>query len=72
MPVYEYECPKCGEVTEAIRPMRDADAPLACAKCGHAKTLRKHSVFMAAASKPAGSAPSAGGGCGPGCGCHLH
>jgi len=77
MPVYEYECPRCGEVTEAIRTMRNADEPVACEKCGHAQTSRKHSVFMTAAPRSGGGAGDfgpamGGGGCGAGCGCHPH
>lgn len=72
MPVYEYECAKCGETTEAIRPMRDADEPQPCDKCGSAKTSRKHSVFMTAAPKSGPGPAMGGGGCGAGCGCHPH
>lgn len=47
MPVYEYVCEKCHATTEMIRTMNDADAPVACERCGHSKTQRIHSVFMA-------------------------
>lgn len=47
MPVYEYECSDCGQVTEVIRSMSQADAPLACGSCGASKTKRKHSIFAA-------------------------
>jgi putative FmdB family regulatory protein len=36
MPVYEYRCLACGEVTEAIQPMGQAVPPGACAACGGA------------------------------------
>lgn len=63
MPVYEYECQKCGHVTEALRKMSDADAAIACEKCGNAQTHRSHSVFAAGASdSPAASLPMGGGG----------
>lgn len=33
MPTYEYECKKCGQITEAFQPI--TDSPLKkCAKCG--------------------------------------
>ncbi len=48
MPMYEYECEGCGKVTEALRPMRDADEPIACEHCGKKRTQRIHSVFAAA------------------------
>lgn len=70
MPVYEYACAVCGKVTEAIRPMIDADAPLRCEHCDSTKTTRQHSTFKAQASQPAStSAPWAGGGGGGGGGC---
>ncbi|MCC6680547.1 MAG: zinc ribbon domain-containing protein [Phycisphaeraceae bacterium] len=74
MPVYEYQCSKCGHVTEAVRTMSAADEALPCEKCG-SKTTRQHSIFQAAAGKSSSSSslPSGGGGgCGPGCGCHMH
>ena len=63
MPIYEYQCGKCGHVTEALRPMAEADGPMACEKCGSAKTKRRQSEFAAGASKS--GAPSIPmGGCG--------
>lgn len=47
MPVYEYECGDCGERTEAIRLIRQADDPIECEHCGSARTGRVHSVFAA-------------------------
>ncbi len=44
MPVYEYECVKCEKKTEVLRPMRDADAAIACEHCGSEKTKRVHSL----------------------------
>ena len=64
MPVYEYRCEACDALTESIRPMRDADAPMRCESCGSEKTQRVHSVFMAAAgAKESGSSASPGGCC---------
>lgn len=47
MPIYEYECEQCRHVTESLRKMADADAPLTCECCGSEKTRRAHSVFAA-------------------------
>ena len=47
MPVYEYTCAACGHVTEALRKMSEADAPIACESCGKPETRRSHSVFAA-------------------------
>lgn len=67
MPIYEYNCEKCEHTTEALRPMSQADTPLACEACGSGKTTRRQSEFAAGASKSGtGSMPSppGGGGCG--------
>lgn len=34
MPLYEYQCPSCGEVFEMRRPMSQASEPAPCPKCG--------------------------------------
>ena len=62
MPVYEYKCRGCGHTSEALRPIRDADAPIACDACGSKKTKRSHSVFAAATSS-SGDAPGPMGNC---------
>ena len=54
MPIYEYVCQDCGTRTEALRKMDEADAPLACGKCGSEKTRRAHSVFAACGSDNGG------------------
>jgi putative FmdB family regulatory protein len=75
MPIYEYECAKCGaRVERLIR--NPADVPKACPSCG-AKPLRKalsafsvgaavaghpgHEPSAACASCPSGSCPYSGG-----------
>ena len=66
MPIYEYQCQKCGHVTEALRKMDEADQPIPCEQCGATQTARDHSVF-AAASTGTGEAKMPdlpmGGGC---------
>ncbi|MEM8494114.1 MAG: FmdB family zinc ribbon protein [Planctomycetota bacterium] len=67
MPVYEFACPECDHITEAIRRMADANEPEPCEKCD-ALAYRQHSLFMAEAGKPASTSqpwrqPSPGGGC---------
>lgn len=65
MPVYEYQCDKCGKVTESLRRMSDADGPLACEHCGSRKMHRMHSVFSAASGVSAsGGEAMPMGGCG--------
>jgi putative FmdB family regulatory protein len=34
MPVYEYQCPRCGTVYEETRAIADRDKPARCSKCG--------------------------------------
>lgn len=72
MPVYEYECRKCGHVTELLRSMSAADEKTPCESCGSDQTSRMHSVFSAAAgvskSSPCGDGACQlpQGGCGMG------
>jgi putative FmdB family regulatory protein len=47
MPIYEYFCPDCRNVFDALRPMAQADEPLPCPQCGGQKASRKISVFYA-------------------------
>lgn len=74
MPIYEYECERCGRTTEALRRMDAADDPLACEHCGDSGTRRVHSVFATASRGGPESAPPMGpcGTCGdPGGSCGL-
>jgi putative FmdB family regulatory protein len=47
MPIYEYRCQDCGSRFDALRPMREADAQIACTICNSLHTSRKLSVFAA-------------------------
>ncbi len=63
MPIYEYICQDCRNEFEIIRPMSQADAPMACAQCGGENIKRKISVFYAESGGKAvagASAPSCG------------
>jgi putative FmdB family regulatory protein len=62
MPIYEYVCLDCGTRFDALRPMRDADAPIACKECKSECTTRQLSVFFAQSGGRA-VAGSNGGGC---------
>ncbi len=57
MPVYEYECQKCGERFELRRSMSDTDQDIKCLKCGAENPRRIFSTFATA---------SGGGSCAPG------
>lgn len=69
MPVYEYVCLDCRDRFDALRPMRDADAPIACERCGGNHSSRTLSVFYAqsdgrsVAGTSSGCGTCAGGHC---------
>ena len=75
MPIYEYNCGKCGKSFEVL--LKTAkDAPGKCPKCGAADIKKQFSAFAVAAGSAAVShgnencptCPSAGTGCGGMCG----
>jgi len=47
MPIYEYICQDCKNEFEVIRPMSQADVPMACDQCGGENIKRKLSLFFA-------------------------
>jgi putative FmdB family regulatory protein len=57
MPIYEYECIKCGKKFELLRSMSDSDRNIECPECGADNTRRVFSIFSSASS---------GGTCAPG------
>jgi len=59
MPIYEFECKKCGERFEAIRPMGDTGKKLSCPECGARAPKKVPAVFAAGSSRGGGAA------CGP-------
>ncbi len=63
MPLYEYECKKCGERFEEMVPFSKADK-MTCIKCGSKKVERLASTFACSVSEngSGGSAPPCGGG----------
>lgn len=62
MPIYEYLCSDCETKFDALRSMKDADAPISCVNCQSSHTSRMLSVFFAQSSGQA-LAGSNGGGC---------
>jgi putative FmdB family regulatory protein len=64
MPIYEYQCRKCGEKFEKlVRSMTDS-TPVACAKCGSQETARALSLFAVGAEGAGKSAPAGAPMCG--------
>lgn len=47
MPIYEYVCLECGNRFDALRSMKEADAPIECQRCKSEHTSRLLSVFFA-------------------------
>ncbi len=80
MPLYEYYCSNCRTKFDALRPMKEADAPIKCEHCDSKRTARVLSVFFAASSgkassggKPVEGASGGGCACGGACSCgHSH
>ena len=66
MPLYEYRCTECQAKFEKLRPMSQADAPIACAICGSSATARALSLFSAISKGSNGSTQRVSG---TGCGC---
>ncbi len=67
MPIYEYECKKCGASFEHLAAsMNHADEAVQCPSCHARQTKRKISVFAVAADAGGASAEAASGGM---CGC---
>ncbi|UCD98768.1 MAG: zinc ribbon domain-containing protein [Chloroflexota bacterium] len=47
MPLYEYVCLDCRAQFDALRSIKDADAPIACQNCQGENTSRMLSLFFA-------------------------
>jgi putative FmdB family regulatory protein len=62
MPLYEYKCLDCETCFDALRSIKDADAPIACPKCDSENTGRQISLFSAIGSQ--GVITGAGSTCG--------
>ena len=59
MPLYEYVCLDCGHEFDAIRSIKESDAPIKCDDCESDHTSRKISLFFA---QSAGRVVAGGGG----------
>jgi putative FmdB family regulatory protein len=47
MPIYEYVCLDCKTKFDALRSIKEADAPIACKECNSEHTSRMLSLFFA-------------------------
>jgi len=61
MPLYEYRCADCDVVFEKLRPMSQADVPVACPHCGGMNTSRMLSLFAAVSKGEGGETHSIAG-----------
>jgi putative FmdB family regulatory protein len=61
MPIYEFECEKCGTCFEEILPANRTEMP-ACPQCARPDQVRKR---ISACARPAPASGSAGQGCAP-------
>jgi putative FmdB family regulatory protein len=51
MPVYEYQCAKCGEAFDIIVSLSERDAKAICPSCGARDVTRKFGVFTKGGSR---------------------
>jgi len=63
MPLYEYLCSDCGVKFDALRPMKDADAPINCKGCTSVNTKRALSVFFTSSEGREITPTNSGSGC---------
>jgi putative FmdB family regulatory protein len=68
MPIYEYDCRKCGHGFEALQRMSDRSCP-PCEKCGSRRTARKFSTFAMHGSSRSSGPDGGGHAHGSGCSC---
>ncbi len=67
MPIYEYECKKCGKIFDAYQRLGEKGEDLKCPVCGAEKPTKKVSSFSSCGSGGSGSGSYSGGGsCGSG------
>jgi len=53
MPIYEYQCARCGEKFEQRRSIAESDKEARCPKCGDERAKRALSVFGIASANSA-------------------
>jgi len=61
MPIYEYYCPHCEIVFDALRSMSEADEPIACPQCTGTEARRVPSCFAALVKGEGGTSRSVAG-----------
>jgi len=64
MPIYEYKCKKCGEVTSELRLMSQREDPLECPACGGEAEVILSQFSSGRRSEPGCAWAPPGGDCG--------
>ncbi len=64
MPIYEYECNRCGDSFEKMVPFSQAENLPACPHCNSEDTRKKISNIFSPGASASGSDFSASGSCG--------
>lgn len=65
MPIYEYRCQNCDTKFEKLRPMREAEAPTDCPRCGKVVAKKELSVCCMSVAGGGGGGDAMQGGCSP-------
>jgi len=60
MPIYEYQCQKCGIIFEKIQIAKEGEEPLKCPTCGAGKPQRILSGFSSKGAESSSSCGPAG------------
>ena len=61
MPIYEYQCQKCGIIFEKIQIAKEGEEPLKCPTCGADRPQRILSGFSSKGSESSSSCGPVGG-----------
>ncbi|MDD5524742.1 MAG: zinc ribbon domain-containing protein [Smithella sp.] len=61
MPLYEYQCKKCGKQFEKVVSISEAGKKQICPYCGGKNTEKLFSVFAAKSSSSSAGIPGGGG-----------
>jgi len=66
MPIYEYQCGKCGHCFEQIQTVGGKESKIVCPRCGGSKTERVLSTFSCGGGGKGIESGSSSSGCGSG------
>ena len=58
MPIFEYDCPECGDSFEKLIRTTSSEVKVVCPRCGSVKVKKKLSTFAASVKGGSASATS--------------